>query len=1327
MNLQRTKTKKRAKWVRIVGWSVAGIMGLLVIVIVAAVLLIENSPGFRQRILAKVESSVAESTGAKLQVQDFHLHLRDLSLDLYGITVHGTEQKPREPLLQADHINVGIKILSLLHRTWRLQDIIIDHPVAHVFVNKAGENNLPKPKQKSSSSSTNLFDLAIQKFVVNRGEIYYNDKKTVLDAEMHDFDINAAFDNAQKRYFGDLGYRQGRIQYGAYAPMAHDLQTHFEATPTRFNLDQLVLATGSSHFSLKAAVDDYSNNPKMKASYEAVLAGDDVQRLLKNPSVPAGAVRLNGWLNYQSDPNRPMLETLSLNGEVSSRELTVKTPSVRAQVQDLGAHYKLEGGNVEVENLHAQLLGGRLDGKLVIRDLTGASRGRLQASLKNISLEDLAAASGNQPSLKEANINGRINANADATWGKTLNNLVAHSDATIEAALGKSGSSTPLNGVIHANYVNAKKELAVNQSYIKTPQTSITLNGTISDRSELQVRMQSGDLHELELLAANFSKPAPGQQPQELGLSGTAILTAIVRGSTNNPQVTAQLAANNLRVKGSSWKVLRTNLSANPSQVRLSNGDLEATTQGHINFDVQVALRHWGYTASNPVALQVSGSQLSIADLERLAGKTYPVSGTLSVNVAVHGSQLSPVGHGDINVANGKASGEVFQSVNLRFQGNGNAIDANVAIKLPAGTTQAKVTYYPKTEAYQAQVETNNLRLEKLQAVRARNLQINGGLNLKATGKGTLKSPELTASLAIPALQIQKQTIRGLAFNASVHDHKADISLNSQVAETYVKASGEIGIEAPYMANLRADTGRIPFQPLLAMYAPAQAADMGGEAELHVSVRGPLQDKSKVEAHLEIPVLAANYKDVKLAATKPIRLDYQNEVATLQPTAIQGTDTDIRIQGVVPISNAKAASFLVQGTVDLRLAQMLEPDLQSSGQIKFDINSKKYSEGSNVEGRIELVNANIQTPDAPVGLSNANGVITVTQERMEITSFQGQVGGGTITAKGGMAYRPGIQFDMALNANNVRVRYPEGVRAVLGSNLSLTGTPQAGLLSGQVRVEHVSFTNGFDLSSFMDQFNGESAPPATQGITQNIKLNINVQSTSQMNLTSSQVSLQGSANLRVVGTAADPVILGRTNLTGGEMFLANNRYVIQNGTINFVNPVETEPVVNLNVTTVVDQYNITLHFQGPISRLQTNYTSQPALPPVDIINLLAFGKTTEAQAANPAPTGAAGGEALVAQGVSSQVSSKIAKVAGISNLSIDPTLGGGSNTSNPGARIAIKQRVSGSVYVTFATDVTSTQQQQIQVEYKMTPRWSLSATRDQNGGVGVDAKYRKSF
>ena len=56
------------------------------------------------------------------------------------------------------------------------------------------------------------------------------------------------------------------------------------------------------------------------------------------------------------------------------------------------------------------------------------------------------------------------------------------------------------------------------------------------------------------------------------------------------------------------------------------------------------------------------------------------------------------------------------------------------------------------------------------------------------------------------------------------------------------------------------------------------------------------------------------------------------------------------------------------------------------------------------------------------------------------------MGGGTINATGAVVYRPAIQFQLGLSANNIRVRYPEGVRAIAASNLALTGNPQASQL-----------------------------------------------------------------------------------------------------------------------------------------------------------------------------------------------------------------------------------------------------------------------------------------
>ena len=102
-----------------------------------------------------------------------------------------------------------------------------------------------------------------------------------------------------------------------------------------------------------------------------------------------------------------------------------------------------------------------------------------------------------------------------------------------------------------------------------------------------------------------------------------------------------------------------------------------------------------------------------------------------------------------------------------------------------------------------------------------------------------------------------------------------------------------------------------------------------------------------------------------------------------------------------------------------------------------------------------------------------------------------------------------------------------------------------------------------------------------------------------------------------------------------------------------------------------------------------------------------------------------GAQSLLAQGISNQVSSRVAKVVGLSHLSIDPALGG--NGLNPGARIAIQQRVTSNLYMTFATDVTSTERQAIELQYQFNRKWSMSGVRDQNGGFGADVHYKKDY
>ena len=98
---------------------------------------------------------------------------------------------------------------------------------------------------------------------------------------------------------------------------------------------------------------------------------------------------------------------------------------------------------------------------------------------------------------------------------------------------------------------------------------------------------------------------------------------------------------------------------------------------------------------------------------------------------------------------------------------------------------------------------------------------------------------------------------------------------------------------------------------------------------------------------------------------------------------------------------------------------------------------------------------------------------------------------------------------------------------------------------------------------------------------------------------------------------------------------------------------------------------------------------------------------------------------MLAQGAASQLSGKLEKLAGISQLTIDPLAD--NSQSNPGAQVAIQQRVTGKILLTFSTDVTSTQNQAIQVQYQVKKSLSVSVLRDQYGGYAADVRIHKTF
>jgi translocation and assembly module TamB len=1304
-----------ADWRKTVGWTAAIIGALLLVVIVGGVLLLRSS-AFHRYLMAKLVQQAGEATGARVELQNLTIHVNTLTADAYGLVIHGTEGPGERPLLQVQHARVGVKIISIFHRKVNLSELIVENPIVSLVVNKEGRSNLPEPPQtQQKSSSTNVFDLAVGHVLLANGQIYLKDRKIPVDAKLTDLRTEITFSQLAKKYSGTLSYQSGLIHYEQLKPLPHRLDAKFDATPSELNLKPLLLTLGGSRFSLQATVRDYSNTPVVNGHYDFVLHTQDFAGLASANA--AGDVALSGNLNYKDVPNQPVLRNVTLSGDLNCNGLAVSSPQAAAKIQKIAGRYQLANGNFKTDAFVLDLLNGRLTANGTMNNLDATPSSRFHLALAGISLQALKASLRNA-SNQSVPVTGTIDATADASWTGSVANLRASSNITMQGAVvsaNKSASQTfPLSSSVHVNYDGPKNLIMVPASSIQLPATSITVHGEVGDHSNLVINASSTNLHQLMLLASSL-QTSTNNSTTSPNIQGTATLNAVVQGTLQKPRIIAQVSANKLKVNRSEWNSLQVGITASPSEVSIQNASLVSARQGQLNFSGNARLRQWSYQPSDPLSAMVQIRQIAVAELQQIANVDYPIEGDLVGDIQLRGSELDPQGQGKLQLNKAKVSGEPLQNFSAQFQ----AASGTVHSSLNVGAARADVSFSPKTKTYDLKLTTSKIDLSKSHTVQAKNLPLKGSVSISANGAGTLDNPKLTASVQMDQLQLRDTTVQQVKADLNIADHLAKLALNSGIGQATIKGNATVHLTPGYYTEASFDTSKFPLDPLLAMYMPSRPSGLRGETELHVSVKGPAADKAKLEAHLTIPTFQANYQSLELASTGPIRVDYKDALLVLQPGGFKGTDTSLQFQGRVPLNENNKMNVSAHGSIDLRLIQMFNPDLRTGGTVALDLNAGGTVKNPGMQGQVRLQNASFASQAAPLGVENLNATMQLTETGVQITNAAGQLGGGQITAGGSVVYRPQLQMNLALSAKSVRLRYPEGMRTVFNSDLTLTGNQQASLLQGRILIDALSFTQDFDMSTFMSQFTGTSSPPTGESFADNLKLQIAVQSTSQLTAGTSQLSIEGQANLQIIGTASDPVVIGRTELTSGDIFFMKRQYHLERGIITFANPNQTEPVVNMQITTTINQYNLSLTIRGPIEKLQTSYVSDPPLPPVDIINLIARGQTTQ----EGAPT-SFGASTVLAQGLG-QVGNQVSKLTGVAGLQIDPLIGG--DNANPSARIGLQKQVTKNFIFTFSTDVTQPQNEVIQGEYQLNKRWSVSLVRNESGGFAVDGKFHTNF
>jgi translocation and assembly module TamB len=1290
---------------------------VILVLILGAGALVLHSRAFRSYVLGKIIQTAQEISGTRIAVSNMELSWYPLGVEFDGISAQSRNDASKAPLFTAARVSLRLRIIPMFRHQLDVKQVDIDQPAIFVRTESNGRSNFPDMPDGSNSGSS--FETQIALLIVRNGLIRYDGRQIPLSAELRNFRSHIALDRATHAYKGQIAYDAGRIATPGVRTFEHSAELQFVADARHCQVERLDLSTLHSHLQASGDLTDYKK-PVFTGNYQATVLGEDLRWITENASLPSGQLALRGGVTYHSAPGQSFLEQIYLEGRLESTALMVPANQSKVTLKAIRGTYRLERGELRIDGLQAEAFGGRIASDSDVINLQ-TNAGQIRLSMRGAAIQSASDELGANPS-PSVKVVGLADLDLAANWKNNIRDAMVQARGVIRRPPGFVAASNviPLEGNVSVDYDSAKDRASFEPSTLRANATQLSIHGVLSSNSALNLRVATSDLRELCTLISNL---APSSGVAAYDLHGTTEFTGKMSGAVKNPRLEGQITATGLQVEGTKWRTLQARVGVDSGSLELDDGNLTGEEKERISFSGRADLANWSLDPAAPLLLHTRIQNLSVAEIQRIAKTSYRLAGLVNGDLTLSGSEREPVGRGHIELVRAVAWNEPLNSLNLDFSAGQETVQMTAQAIAPAGVLAAKGSYDLRSRRYQAQLNTQSLKLEQVRALQQSQDFVTGQLTAELSGNGTLDDPELTGHAQIPSLQARGEIFTGVDAQVSVQRKHADLTFRSTVEQSSLQVKGGVDLTGAYLAKLTLDTGVVPIGPLLTKFIPRRTQGASGQMELHATLDGPLKEPARIQGHAEIPTIRLQTKSIGLSNAKPITMDYRDGVLQVRNAELKGNGTDIRLDGSVPVQGTRDMNLTANGTLDLGLLQDWTDGGHSSGRVNVELQAKGEKTQPAIKGRVRIVNAAYTSDDLPAGIESLNGEMSIDGNRLQIANLSGTAGGGTFSLGGSAIYGRKPSFNLALDASSVRVRQ-NGVRAVVDANLALSGAITASTLGGRVAIHRLSFNQGSDLAEIASQFSDDNVVTDTSSFANNVKLNVAVQSAEDLSLASSQLSIAGSANLNAVGTLANPIILGRVGLTSGEVFFLGKRFEIQSGTIAFANTVRTEPVVNLYVNTVIDQYTITVNLSGPLDRLKSTYTSDPSLATADIINLLAFGQTTADAASNASTPASMAAESAVASAAGSQAASQVQKLTGISQLNFNPLAG---NNQNPGSQVAVQQRVSGNILLTFSTDVTSAQNQSIQVQYQVKRNITVSVLRDENGGYGLDVRYHKTF
>ena len=603
---------------------------------------------FEEKIRVAMVEAVERGTGGRTEAAKFHLDWKTLTVTVDRFVLHGKEPAGQDPLVRADSVTAGLRIISLIEKKFDLASVTINHLRVNILVDPDGHTNFPEPKVKHDVNDPiqTVLRLKIQKIALNDGLVHINDRRVPLDLRAENLRASLKYDFLKPRYFGDVSIRQVHLESGTVLALAVDVDANVSLKRGVIRVPQAHIAMEKTRVDASGTVEDVLH-PKVDFDVKAVgnlneLAKPlDIPRNITQPG--AGTVTFAGKVTYSA------ADDYLIAGRVEGSGIAVRGDGFHvAGISGRGIIH-FDKHEIKLQDLSARALGGTFLGNASIREFSkfsahGRVSGLTLAAVAETIQQNRVEWSGTMAGPVEVS----------ATLSSTANDLKFSGQLTVLPT----NTGIPMEGVVNLGYDQRGGKVSLGDSILRTGNSSAQFHGTLGER--LDVKLDSKDLHDLMPALAFTSDHPPSDLPLKLTTGGEASFVGSVAGQLTNPQISGDVSLKHFEATGEKIDSFTATVAAGRDALHLQNFVLH---QGRLQLEGSggLGLQNWKTEDASAISGSVRVQGADVGKLiETYGHQKLPVGGIASGLASISGTLASPKAGLQAVVENVALYGETF-------------------------------------------------------------------------------------------------------------------------------------------------------------------------------------------------------------------------------------------------------------------------------------------------------------------------------------------------------------------------------------------------------------------------------------------------------------------------------------------------------------------------------------------------------------------------------------------------------------------------------------------------------------------------------------------